>query len=198
MSGPPSAEEQDLYYYGLPSLPTLIVRSSSSTQTWTNPQKPGWSAWTGTCNMYRKMLQPAGKHPLLQQLWNDATSSLRVQIIDAVSDMDWHAVDILRVGFLHTESLPPITLMVAVTPDTLPWSKGHAIALQCRAILEQHAIHDIHCEIRESVVPLRDLIQVDQPTFEKQLERCKRNTAYYATKADSYSKRGQVDVAAAY
>ncbi|KAL6882857.1 hypothetical protein HDV57DRAFT_461989 [Trichoderma longibrachiatum] len=44
--------------------------------------------------------------------------------------------------------------MVAVTPNTLSWDQGHAVALRCKAILEEHGIHDVHCEIRESIVRL--------------------------------------------
>ncbi|PTB64844.1 hypothetical protein BBK36DRAFT_1170516 [Trichoderma citrinoviride] len=145
---PPGAEEQELYYYGLPSCPKLVARTSSN--VWVNPQMPGPTTFTGTLNMYRKMLRPAGRHPLLNQLWNDATSSLRVQITDAVSDIDWHAIDILRVGYVHEQS--PITLMVAVTPDTVSWNQAYPVAVRCKSILEQHGIHGIECEVRESVV----------------------------------------------
>ncbi|RFU79633.1 hypothetical protein TARUN_2606 [Trichoderma arundinaceum] len=147
---PPSAEESELYYYGLPSCPRLVARSS--THIWQNPQMPGFTTFTGTLNMYPKSLRPAGRHPLLHQLWNNATSSLRVQIVEAVSAAsDWTAIDILRVG-LNKEFYP--TLLLAVKPDSLSWSRGHAIALRCKAILEDHGIHDVHCEIRESVVTL--------------------------------------------
>lgn len=157
---PPGAEEQEYYYYGLPSNPKLIARTS--TNIWANPQMPGPTTFTGTFNMYRKMLQPVGRHPLLHQLWNNANSSLRVQIIDAVGSIQWNAIDILRIGFPHEDS--PITLMIAVTPDTLSWSQGYTTAAQCKSILEQHGIYGVECEIRESVVTF--LTQPDEKTLQ--------------------------------
>lgn len=148
-SAPPNSEERGLYYYGLPSCPELVARSS--THIWQNPQMPGFTTYTGTHNMYPKILRPVGRHPLLHKLWNDAESPLRVQILEAVSAADWTAIDILRIGFNEEYH---ITLLIAVKPGTLSWSRGHAIALQCKAILEKHHIHDMHCEIRESVVTL--------------------------------------------
>ncbi|UKZ83890.1 hypothetical protein TrVFT333_011705 [Trichoderma virens FT-333] len=138
---PPTEEEREFYYYGLPSRPIFIARSS--TQAWVDPRMPG------TLNMCPRVLQPVGEHPLLHQLWNNAASSLRAQILQSVSAADWTAVDILRVGLngeLH------ITLMVAVKPDTLSWSGGYAIAMECKSIFEAHNIHEVDCEIRESLV----------------------------------------------
>ncbi|KAM0264321.1 hypothetical protein ACHAQJ_000811 [Trichoderma viride] len=100
--------------------------------------------------MYPKSLRPVGREPKLHKLWNDATSPLRVKILEAVSAAtDWTAIDILRVGLneeFHT------TLLLSVKPDSLSWSRGHAIALRCKAILEEYDIHHVHCEIRESIV----------------------------------------------
>lgn len=146
---PPSHEESELYYYGLPSCPKLIARSS--THIWQNPQRPGFTTFTGTLNMYPKLLRPVGKHPQLHRLWNNATSSLGVQILQAVSGTDWTAIDILRVG-LNDEF--HITFLIAVKPDTLSWHRAHTLTLRCKAILEEEGIHDVHCEIRESVVTL--------------------------------------------
>ncbi|RFU77549.1 hypothetical protein TARUN_4699 [Trichoderma arundinaceum] len=143
----PTEEERQLYYYGLPSCPKLVARSS--THVWVNPQRPGPTTYVGVANMYPKTLRPVGRHQVLHQLWNDAASSLRVQILAAVSMADWTAIDILRVG-VNEEFR--ITLMVAVSPDTLSWRAGYDIALRCKSILEAHDVHGVHCEIRESVV----------------------------------------------
>lgn len=145
---PPSTEERELYYFGLPSLPKLVARSS--THDWVNPQKPEFTMFTGTLNMYPKSLRPVGRHPLLHQLWNDASSSLRVQILELVSaTADWSAIDILRIG-LNDEF--HITLLISVKPDSMSWGRGHSLVLRCLAILVNHGIHDVQCEIRESVV----------------------------------------------
>ncbi|PON22955.1 hypothetical protein TGAM01_v208210 [Trichoderma gamsii] len=138
---PPSSKEADLYYWGLPSRPKLVARSS--THVWEDP------FWSPSPSMMHKSLRPADGNPLLHRLWNDATSSLRNQIVEAVDAADWTAVDILRLGCageFHT------TLLVSVKPASLSWSQAHPITLRCKAILEGHGIDNVHCEIRESIV----------------------------------------------
>ncbi|KAL6693657.1 hypothetical protein J3F84DRAFT_68575 [Trichoderma pleuroticola] len=144
---PPPEEEARLYYYGLPSRPRLIARSG--TREWVNPQMPEPTTFLGTQNMYPRVLQPVGRHPRLQQQWNDGSSSLRGQILGAVGGINWIALDILRVGLNGEYTL---TLMIAVLPDSLSWSDGHPIALRRKGILQAHGIQEAECEIRESVV----------------------------------------------
>lgn len=136
---PPTPEERDLYYYGLPSCPKLVARSS--TKVW---QKSIMTSGTYS-SLCPKVLRPAGQHPVFNRLWNDATSSLRTQILQTIkSAPDWAAVDIMRVGLpddLHT------TLLISVKPDSLTWERGYDIALQCKKISEQHEIYNIDCEI---------------------------------------------------
>lgn len=99
--------------------------------------------------MYPKSFRPAKRNLLLHQQWNNTTSSLRVQILEAASGVDWVAIDILSVG-LNKEFNN--TLLIAVAPESTSWHHGHALALRCKAILEQHGIKDMHCEIRESAI----------------------------------------------
>jgi hypothetical protein len=104
--------------------------------------------------MYPRVLRPAKGDPLLHQQWNSATSSLRIQILEAISAVDWTAIDILSVGLEEPEAQFHNTLLIAVKAKSLPWSRGNTLALQCKAILEEHGIKNMHCEIRESDVIL--------------------------------------------
>ncbi|KAL6794960.1 hypothetical protein GGI42DRAFT_131857 [Trichoderma sp. SZMC 28013] len=142
--GPPTDEERKLYYLGLPSCPKLVARSSR--HIWVNKTIFKYKACHDS-NL--KTLRPVGTRPLLHRLWNNASSSLRVQILQAVSVADWTAIDILRVC-INGEG--PVTLMVAVSPGSLSWRDGYAIAVRCQSILEAHGVYGVHCEIRESVV----------------------------------------------
>ncbi|KAL7962089.1 hypothetical protein V8C34DRAFT_326655 [Trichoderma compactum] len=142
--GPPTDEERRLYYLGLPSCPKLVARSSR--HIWVNKTRFRYNARHDS-NL--KTLRPVGRRPLLHRLWNNASSSLRVQILQAVSVADWTAIDILRVC-INGEG--PVTLMVAVSPGSLSWRDGYAIAVRCQSILEAHGIYGVHCEIRESLV----------------------------------------------
>lgn len=145
--GPPTDEERQLYYKGLPSRPNLVARSS--THDWVNTYSfdriRGWYSYADP-NLY--VLRPVGSYPHLHRLWNNASSSLRVQILQALSRADWTAIDILRVCI---NGQNPITLMVAVSPGSLTWNEGYAIARECKSIFARYGIF-LDCEIRESVV----------------------------------------------
>lgn len=97
--------------------------------------------------LYPKLLLPA-KHPLLMRIWNN-DASFRDQILEAVDKTRLSAIDIMRI---MQKGESQNVLMISVKPYTLLWEDGRQIALQCKAILENHGVHDVHCEIRESVV----------------------------------------------
>lgn len=122
--------------------------------------------------MYPRVLRPA-KGDLAPHQWNNAASSLRVQIIEAVNAVDWTAIDILSIGLgkpknpeepEKPEAQSHSTLLIAVKSNSLSWSRGNTLALRCKAILEEHGIKDMHCEIRESdVILLTDVSSAQSP-----------------------------------
>lgn len=137
---PPSPEERELYYYHLfPSCPPLLARSS--TYVWENPQRPG-------SVMYPSGLSFKVRDRLLAQLWRDAQSGLISRFIEATEDV-FNTMDIFRV-YINDEYHE--TLMISVDPDSMSWERGYAIAMRCKAVLEEYDIHNVHCEIRESVI----------------------------------------------
>ncbi|KAL6877749.1 hypothetical protein HDV57DRAFT_518608 [Trichoderma longibrachiatum] len=143
----PSRDERELYYYGLPSRPELVARSSN--HVWYRPPhmpEPSEDD-DGDDPLYPKLLLPA-KHPLLMRIWNNE-ASFRDQILEAVDKTRLSAIDIMRI---MQKGESQNVLMISVKPYTLLWEDGRQIALQCKAILESHGVHDVHCEIRESVV----------------------------------------------
>ena len=145
----PSAEEQDLYYFGLPSQPKLVARSSTAAwEKLVDRTDPFWPS------MRTKSLSPPGRHPLAP-LWNDTNGTLRKDIIKALAAVEWHAIDVACLGYdslngEEPEGPQPITLFVSVEPATVAWEEGHRIVMQCKAILERHGISDIDCEMKES------------------------------------------------
>ncbi|KAF3073939.1 hypothetical protein CFAM422_003447 [Trichoderma lentiforme] len=150
----PDLDEVEFYYYGIIQCPRLVARSSP--HVWVHRQNPNH---TRSCfypelpySLYPKTLHAVGRHPLLHRLWNDAGSSLRIQILQAIREIDWTSVDFLRVG--HNGEYQ-ITLMVAVRPGTLTWNYGHPVALRCKSVLDEHGIHDVPCEILEAVLHFR-------------------------------------------
>ncbi|KAM6480614.1 hypothetical protein HDV62DRAFT_398456 [Trichoderma sp. SZMC 28011] len=150
----PDLDEVEFYYYGIVQCPRLVARSSP--HVWVHRQNPNDRSSRfypeRPYSLYPKTLHTVGRHPLLHRLWNDAGSSLRIQILQAINGIDWTSVDFLRVG--HNGEYQ-ITLMVAVRPGTLPWNYGHTVALRCKSILDEHGINDVPCEILEAVLHFR-------------------------------------------
>lgn len=140
----PTTEERDGYYYGLPSRPKLVARSS--TDVWSH-QYDGWSVG--------KNFSPVGHHAIAKP-WNDSTSPLRRAIVQALEGIDWRAIDVLRIGYERTNGFTgevyahPVTLLVSVQEGSTTWAQGLAVVMRCREILQFYGILDVHCEMRES------------------------------------------------
>ncbi|KAF5678172.1 hypothetical protein FDENT_9056 [Fusarium denticulatum] len=99
-AAPPSRKEFRSYSSGLPDCPNLVARST------TTP----WS----------------GPHAVVP-IWNDSTGPLRQKILEAVQDIDWNAIDILRCGsadFNDRHLVRPVILFVSVGPESTTWLNG--------------------------------------------------------------------------
>ncbi|KAF5706716.1 hypothetical protein FMUND_11452 [Fusarium mundagurra] len=143
-AAPPSRKEFHSYYSGLPDCPNLVARST--TTPWNGPVYD-WDA-------YDRILDPVEKHAVVP-LWNDSTGPLRQKILEAVQDIDWNAIDILRCGsadFNDRHLVRPVILFVSVEPKSTTWLNGRAVALKCRDVLREHDINDVEVEIKESTI----------------------------------------------
>ncbi|RSL81788.1 hypothetical protein CDV31_016999 [Fusarium ambrosium] len=141
---PPSLEERDHYYEGLPSRPRLVARSSVT--PWRGAIPPE------RLRYHQKRLAHVGNHPVVEA-WNGsaAEGSLRASVLDALSGTDWTAVDILRVGYAD-DSPMPVVLMISVNPNAVLFKDGSAIVRRCKQLLDGVGLHGVECEIRESEV----------------------------------------------
>ncbi|KAK2010256.1 hypothetical protein LZ32DRAFT_607705 [Colletotrichum eremochloae] len=137
----PTGPERDWFYMGLPSRPKLVARSSST------PFHFHGDAWS----LDRKALTVVGDHPIVDK-WNDEPSPLRNKIsgILAEQDVDWQAIDILRIGY-DDEREKPVIVSISVSAHT-SWETGSQVARDCREALVEHGLSDVHCEIKESVL----------------------------------------------
>ncbi|KAK1990590.1 hypothetical protein LX36DRAFT_592292, partial [Colletotrichum falcatum] len=137
---PPTGPERDSFYVGLPSQPKLVARSSSTPFHFNN------NAWS----LDRKTLAVVGEHPIVGK-WNNEPSPLRNKIIGilAEQDVDWRAIDILRIGYVDEEK--PVIVSISVSAHT-SWETGSKVARDCRETLVEHGLDDVHCEIKESML----------------------------------------------
>ena len=141
-SGPyvPSAVEKEHYYYGLPSMPPLIARSSSTV----------WMPPTGAeAYLEPKELAPLGQHRL-EAVWDDVVGPAMVDYFKE-KQVQWNSLHPLRIGIVG-QAPPPAVIFVGVNPNSLSHELGIELAVHCHSILLSNDIEDMHVEIRESIV----------------------------------------------
>ncbi|QRV93325.1 hypothetical protein RhiJN_21343 [Ceratobasidium sp. AG-Ba] len=126
--GIPSSLESVCYYYGLPSKPGLVARSS--TELWVEPRGP-------EAYLTAKELKPVGPHAL-HAVWESVVASA----IEAYLTSQ-------EVAFTS------VIIWVGVVPGSLEGTKAVEVAVGCRAILMHHGITDVHVEIRSSEAVLQ-------------------------------------------
>lgn len=87
---------------------------------------------------------------LLTQRWENApsaySSNLESRIMQAAEDVYYNKIEIFDV-YINGECHE--TLIISVDPSSLSWERGYALAMRCKAVLEEY---NVHCEIQESVV----------------------------------------------
>ncbi|KAF5591519.1 uncharacterized protein FSUBG_10445 [Fusarium subglutinans] len=141
----PSERERRSYYYGLPSCPKLVARSS--TAPWNQPYE-----WPD-----RKRLYVATGHAI-QQPWNDPNSPLQRLIIATLDGIDWTAIDILRIGYKSFgddyRRIPelPVTMLISVSTNSTTFQEAEAVIIACKEILARFNLDDVEVEIKESVI----------------------------------------------
>lgn len=137
---PPSETESKLYYYGLPSRPPLVARSS--TTPWKEPT--GSEAY---CEA--KELRPVYNHAL-QEVWKAGLAREVIAVLDSM-EVKFTSIDIVRIG-IPEQSHFPVIIWIGVTPGSLSGEDGVVVVSKCRGLLEKHDITDVDVEIRESEV----------------------------------------------
>ncbi|KAG8816620.1 hypothetical protein FRC19_011909 [Serendipita sp. 401] len=137
---PPSPFEAKSYYYGLPSQPRLVARSS--TDVWVEPTGP-------EAYLRPKESHPIGRHPL-REIWEDKVGPAMVDYLDS-KGVKWTSLDPVRMGYAG-ESSPLVIIWMGAVPGSLSAEDGIEVTTHCKSILSAHNIGDVHVEIRESVV----------------------------------------------
>ncbi|KAI0277793.1 hypothetical protein BGY98DRAFT_977540, partial [Russula aff. rugulosa BPL654] len=136
----PSVDEAKLRYYGIPSMPRFISRSSFD--SWVVPT--GMEAY-----LQPRELRPVGQHRLCD-IWE---GGLHVAVEDYLKQQSvvYMSVDPVRLWVVG-EDAAPVIIWVGVEPGSLSHADGVDVAVGLRCILLANAIEDVHVEIRESVV----------------------------------------------
>ncbi|EGU82544.1 hypothetical protein FOPG_10035 [Fusarium oxysporum f. sp. conglutinans race 2 54008] len=104
---------------------------------------------------YRYTSYPSTGHAI-QGPWNDPQSSLRRQIIEALGDMKWFDIAVLRFGYaesyeaLEDQSTCPVTILISVRVGSTTSEQGHAAILKCKQILDEFDLSDVEVDIQEA------------------------------------------------
>jgi len=136
---PPSPVESQHYYYGIPSQPPLVARSSFN--VWVKPTGP-------EAYLIPKESSPIGLHPL-RVIWEATVGPAMVGYLDS-KGVKWTSLDPVHMGCAG-ESSPPVIVWMGVVPGSLSAEEGVEVATHSKSILSAHGI-DVHVEIRESMV----------------------------------------------
>ncbi|KAH6968055.1 hypothetical protein DER45DRAFT_620558 [Fusarium avenaceum] len=132
---PPGDLEAGSYYYGISSCPRLVARTSSDP----------FVLRIETQHPVPKRFDPVGSHKIVS-LWNN-DGPLRTQILEVVEELQWNAIDILRLGYDPDDK--PVTMLISIDSGSADWSTAIRVALRCREILCRHGV-ELEVEIKES------------------------------------------------
>ncbi len=136
-----SAEEAKLYYYGLPSRPVLVARTT--TTPWEMPTGP-------EVYLKPKELRVVGRHKIVD-VWNDNMAGKVFAILDE-NKVQVTSIDLVRFGYYPGEPSGGVIVWIGVQPGSLSQEGGHDVAHQCKRVLSDNGLTDVDVEIRESIV----------------------------------------------
>ncbi|OIW29503.1 hypothetical protein CONLIGDRAFT_680348 [Coniochaeta ligniaria NRRL 30616] len=139
----PSEQEQQLYYYGLPSKPRLLARSNASESPWT-PRTDDNNHPVG------KSIDVVGSRHAMVARWHP--EGLCDKAIALLEPVDWTSIDVIRIGYDGDEGPKPVIVWVGVAPGSTTWEVAHDAAVAVRGLLVREGMGDVHCEMRESIV----------------------------------------------
>ncbi|KAJ4172887.1 hypothetical protein NW754_003092 [Fusarium falciforme] len=103
--------------------------------------------------------------------WNDSQRSLWRQILQAVQELKWTAIDVLRIGYERNNDRTeekfdhPVTLLISVKIGPNTFEKAYEVVAACRQILESHELNDVQVEIKESEVARATSMPLPMPNL---------------------------------
>ncbi|KAF8580289.1 hypothetical protein K439DRAFT_1637167 [Ramaria rubella] len=123
---PPSPSEVKYFYYGIPSQPRLVARSSAN--VWVKP--------TGLEADFRpKEFGPIGSHPL-REIWEATVGPAMIDYLDS-KGVKWTGLDPVRMGYVDEPSRPVI-LWMGVVHGSLSARDGIEVATHCKGLVNLH------------------------------------------------------------
>ncbi|KAG7444551.1 uncharacterized protein BT62DRAFT_900096, partial [Guyanagaster necrorhizus] len=132
----PSSVKTQYFYYSTPSQPAF----TASSNVWFKRTHP-------EAYLLLKESSPVGLHPL-REIWETKVRPAMIDYLDS-KGVKMTGLDSVRMGY-PGESSPPIIIWIGVVPGSLSAEDGFEVVDNCKSILYDHNIEDVHVEIYES------------------------------------------------
>ena len=167
----PNKQEREGYYFGLPSQPPLLARTS--TDVW-DPLGPDGCP--------KERVLGTNNHQKLRDMdWREQRNIMNSEIIDTLDahGVSWTSVEFYSIGYIDEEWCNPVILFIGVCQGTLinedgsPLPTAGKVAVACKRVLEKYDIFDVDCEIRESSV-YHNCSEGEEPAKTSKSKRRKR------------------------
>ena len=168
----PNKQEREGYYFGLPSQPPLLARTS--TDVW-DPLGPDGCP--------KERVLRSNNHQKLQDMdWREQRNIMNSEIIDTLNSygVSWISVEFYSIGYSE-EWCNPVVLFIGVYLGTLinedgsPLPTAGKVAVACKRVLEKYDILDVECEIRESANDWTDREEEAETSKSKRRKKKKPN-----------------------
>jgi hypothetical protein len=88
----------------------------------------------------RKEISVVGEHAIAQ-VWED-NLALKLHAILNSKEVKWTSTDVVRIGIVGEPA--PVILWIGVLPNSLSSDDGIAVARECKNLLEDFKITDVH------------------------------------------------------
>ncbi|TCD69494.1 hypothetical protein EIP91_007424 [Steccherinum ochraceum] len=133
----PSDDEIKGYYYGFPSKPKLVARTSFT--PWHQPSGAG-------SFLRSKRLRPLGRHRIAE-IWEEKLVP-QIHTILCEGEIDFNSIEAWRIG--HEPSDWNVIVWIGVEPQSLSFDVGIEVAFKCKQVLLDCGVDDAEVEIKES------------------------------------------------
>jgi hypothetical protein len=135
-----SDTESRLYYYGLPSSPTLVARTGST--PWEEPTGP-------SANPREKELGVVGTHDI-REVWENLLPEI-CGVLDK-EQVEFTSIDLVRIGYAD-EGRGPVVVWIGTKPDSpVSYEIHYDTAVKCKQLLIDCKITDVEIEMRRSKI----------------------------------------------
>ncbi|OBT83165.1 hypothetical protein VE02_08249 [Pseudogymnoascus sp. 03VT05] len=141
-----SAHAKHHWYFGLTSRfetdPELIARSSTAPYRYEAHNFESYFP-KGPELPQKKKMSVIGSHPILAVY----DKHLRSRVLEALAQIPWQTVDVVRLGYVDNQENPPVVL-VTIKKEDVDESRVQVAVNEIRKIMAENNLMDVHAETK--------------------------------------------------